>query len=218
MFSSLIIFLQLNVIPLGAMGVFSASIIEEVIAPIPSALVILTSGFLFLTGLSGVALVKALIFKIVIAAALGISLGSLLVYGLAYFFGKPFIEKWGKWFGITWNDIESAKKKFSQRSRSELSLFSVRAIPVLPSAIISAFCGLIRLKVSTYLIWTFLGTIVRVSILALIGFQVGSLYATYAEVINRFENQILIFAVLIAVVFVAVRIRRKRTAYSNTNK
>ena len=75
-------------IPLGAMGVFFAEIIEEVVVPIPSALVLFTSGFILLSGEVSYEFFKDLIFVITIPGALGLTLGSTVIYYLAYYGGK----------------------------------------------------------------------------------------------------------------------------------
>src|SRR5438477_612068 len=81
---------------------------------------------------------------VVIPAAAGITLGSLMVYGIAYWAGKPALDKWGKWLGLGWKDVEAIQKKFSEKSFDEWGLFILRCIPILPSVAISAFSGLIR--------------------------------------------------------------------------
>ena len=111
MIEYLINFLQTSVLPWGAVGVFVASVIEEIIAPIPSALVMTMSGFLLVTGPISVKAVLALIFKVAIPAALGVTLGSYFIYFIARFGGKIVIEKWGKYIGLYWADIE----KFQNR-------------------------------------------------------------------------------------------------------
>ncbi|TAL48884.1 hypothetical protein EPN83_02915 [Patescibacteria group bacterium] len=212
MIESLVTFLQTHLIPLGAVGVFLASFIEEVIAPIPSAFVLLASGFLFLAGLKGFVLFQTLVFKIALAAAAGLTLGSLVIYGLSYFLGKPFIERWGKWLDVSWDAIQKTEERFAKGPGDELFLFFSRSIPIIPSVVITAFSGLIRIPLRTYILWSFLGTIVRASILAFLGYKVGGFYETYIATINRFENVIILISLLAAIVFLAVRQwgRRKR--------
>ena len=47
---------------------------------------------------------------IVLPAALGVTVGSLFVYAIAYFAGKPFLERWGKYLGISWEDLEKTER------------------------------------------------------------------------------------------------------------
>src|SRR3989344_383252 len=96
MIEGLIHFLQVNVLPWGALGVFVASVIEEVVAPIPSALIMTMSGFLLVSGPVATSSMGALIFKVAIPAALGVTIGSYVIYFAARFGGRFLIEKWGK--------------------------------------------------------------------------------------------------------------------------
>ncbi len=207
MIESLISFLQIHIIPLGAIGVFLASIIEEVVAPIPSAFVLLTAGFLFLTGITGLNFFFTILLKIIVPAAFGIVIGSLFVYGLAYRFGKPFIERFEKWLGLKWEDIEKTEKRFARGPKDDLFIFIARAVPIIPSVAISAISGLFRIPIRTYLVASFLGILVRATLLGLLGWQIGNFYEKYAEVISKFENDILIGTVLVLLIWLIYRRR-----------
>ncbi len=67
MIHSFINFIEQIVLPMGALGVFFAEIIEEVVVPIPSALVLLTSGFIFLKGDFGIEILKSLVLFLVLS-------------------------------------------------------------------------------------------------------------------------------------------------------
>lgn len=100
----------------GALGVFLASAIEEIIAPIPSTLVIMGSSFLILKGLSlNLDGILKLLLYVVLPVSLGVTLGSLFVYVIGYFIGSPFIKRWGKYMGVSWDDIQKAEGRFSSR-------------------------------------------------------------------------------------------------------
>ena len=47
MIAETIVLIEKTLLPLGAFGIFVASLLEEVVAPIPSALVQLSAGFSF---------------------------------------------------------------------------------------------------------------------------------------------------------------------------
>jgi membrane protein DedA with SNARE-associated domain len=200
MFEGIILYLESILAVYGPFGVFIASIVEEVIAPIPSTLVIMGTSFVVLKG-SAISLdgIINLFVNIVLPASLGVSLGSLFVYGIGYFAGKPFIERWGKYLGVSWQDIEKAEEKFENSHSDEILLFIVRAIPVIPSVAISAFCGIIRFDLLKYVIITFLGTMVRAFILGFIGWQFGSMYQSLADEISYLE-EITVAIILVAVI------------------
>ncbi len=204
-------FIEHVLLPLGGWGVFFASVIEEVIAPIPSALVITLSGFLFLKGSFSLALILKLFFVVALPASIGITVGSLFIYGIAYYFGKPALEKWGKWMGLSWADIEKLQKKFDTRKVDELALFSLRAIPIIPSVAISAWYGIVRFGLKKYILFTILGTFVRAIILALVGWQVGAFYYTYAKTIASIEKDIFIIIVICVLFFIGYKIYKRKT-------
>ena len=201
-------------LPYGALGVFWASIIEEVIAPIPSALVLTAAGFFLVPHGTLSESLRALFIIVAIPGALGITIGSLFIYGIAYISGKLALLKWGRYLGISWEDIENFEKRFEKGYMDELALFTVRALPILPSVVITAFCGLVRLPVKEYVIFSFLGLIVRAFTIGFIGWQVGNVYEKFAEKINTIENTLLILTVALVLLFIAYRIYRRQRKQS----
>lgn len=210
MIETAVAFFQDTLIPLGAVGVFLAAFLEEVIAPIPSTIVLVGSGFILASGSFSFEMVYSLVFKVAIPASLGMAIGSLFVFGLAWFFGKPAIDKWGRWFGLSWDDVEKSREKFSKGPKDEITLFILRATPAVPSVAISAFAGLIRFPLRPYLIYSFLGSVVRALILGFVGSRVGALYFLYAEQISEVENYVLWFIGISAVVFIAYRLLKNK--------
>lgn len=203
MLETILLTIETHVLPLGAAGVFLASLVEEIIAPIPSAVVQLASGFLFVEGPISFASLWKLFWIVVLPASAGVTVGSIVIYSIAFAFGKPALLRWGKWFGLYWQDVEKVQEKFQKSSFDELTLFISRCVPIIPSVVISAFCGLLRVKPKTYVLYTFLGTVVRSAILGFIGWQVGNVYVRYAEVIDSFEDAILIVTIIAVLAFIA---------------
>lgn len=216
---TLITFIQTQIhtylIPLGGVGVFFASLIEEIVAPIPSSLVILGSSVLFLSGPINLEEIIKLFSVVVLPVSLGVTIGSLFVYGIAYFAGKPILVRWGKWLGLSWDSVEKLQQKFADKSFDEWALTIARAVPVIPSVVISTFSGIIRFSLRDYLICTFLGTAIRATALGFVGWQVGDLYTNYARVLITSEKLILGLIVAVLIVSVAVRlffIHKNKTA------
>ena len=197
--------IQQTLIPLGGIGVFAGSLLEEVIAPIPSALVQMGAGFFLLPSTFDGAFLADLLLVVVIPAAAGVAIGSLLVYFLAYYIGKPAIDRWGKWFGIRWEDVEKGRNRFRGGHADSITLFILRTIPVIPSVAVSAACGLIRMRLAKYLLYTFLGTLIRAGGLAVFGWWAGELYTKYAKTIGRFEEWIMIALGSAVLIFILYR-------------
>lgn len=195
----------MHVLPWGALGVFAASFIEEVIAPLPSALVMTTSGFLMVTGPISFSAIMALIFKVAIPVALGVTIGSYLIYFAARFGGKFIIDKWGKYIGLYWADVEKLKSRISGTKRDEIFIGIARAIPFAPNVAISAFCGILEMNVVKYFIISFTGTFFRAIALGILGWQVGNVYEKYAHTISSIEDTVLISTILALGVFIVLK-------------
>ena len=141
MIESLISYIQSIIAQHGAWGVFAATIIEEIISPIPSPIVSLAAGFFLLApdaSLGATILKSALV--IALPVSVGIGLGSSLVYAIGYFGGKPVIEKNKKWLGLDWQDIEKVEKKLIKGRGDEITIFILRVLPFVPGVAISGFC------------------------------------------------------------------------------
>lgn len=210
MVESLILFLETHILPWGPFGVFVASVIEEVVAPIPSALIMTMSGFIFVPKGFYLSSISILVFKVAIPAAFGVTIGSYFIYFLAKYGGKFFIEKWGRYIGLYWSDVEKIQSKLSGTKKDEILISSARIIPIVPSVAISAFCGIIQMNFIKYSIITLLGTFVRGLILGTIGWQVGNVYYKYAEAIGLMEKWILLSTILVFLIFIVLKYRSKR--------
>src|SRR3989304_3974586 len=78
----------------GPWSVFFVVILEEVLIPIPSPLVLMGAGFLLVP--AGIPLTDALwqIFLIVmLPASIASTIGSFFAYGIGYYGGKPAVKK-----------------------------------------------------------------------------------------------------------------------------
>lgn len=129
----------------GTVGIFVGSIVEEIIAPIPStAVIFLGSAFILNDKLISIYSFFDLFLYIALPAALGMTIGSLFIYLITYYVGKPFIDKWGKFLGLYWEDINLIKEKYKDKKSDDLVIFILRAIPIVPSIAITSFCGIIR--------------------------------------------------------------------------
>jgi membrane protein DedA with SNARE-associated domain len=208
MLEQIINYLNPLVIDYGTLGVFIASLLEEVVAPIPSALVGMGAGFFLMQG-SAISInsLWKLLLNVMLPISAGVTLGSLFVYGLTYFLGKPVIDRFGKFLGVSWSEIQDAEERFSKNNRDGLLLFGVRTVPVIPSAVISAFCGIVKMDIKKYLFYTFLGTLIRGFLLGIIGWQIGSLYQQYVGLFSTFENIILTLVVVGIIVYLYTKKR-----------
>jgi len=201
MLSEIFIYIEQFMVNYGAIGVFVASFLEEIIAPIPSTLVVMGSSFFMLKNdvISSYSILKLFTY-VVFPASLGMTLGSLLIYGIAYFAGKPFIMRWGKYMGLSCKDIQNTNQHF-KKDRNNIILFTLRAVPVVPSVAISAFCGFIRFDFKNYLLYSFLGSLVRTTILGFIGWQFGRYYLSISQEISYLEEIVLVVMIMAVIAY-----------------
>jgi membrane protein DedA with SNARE-associated domain len=193
----------------GPLSVFFVVILEEVLVPIPSALVLMGAGFILIE--PGLALWDAAVdvfFIIALPASVASTIGSFFVYGVGYFGGKPLIGKLQKFLGITWADVLKEEKRFTKGKKVWVTIAALRAFPFFPIALVSLTAGVLRLDWKKYAIATFLGSIPRTFILGMIGWKVGSSYAAFAKNISIIEN-VLALAVVVLVVYLLYRFRHK---------
>lgn len=191
------------IVAYGLAAVFLLGFIEEIVIFIPSSVVFVAIGFLLIDAKLGFfsAIVTAMS-KIGTPGALGVTVGSLLIYWLVYWGGKPLIFKLGGYINLKWHQIENLNKKFTAGHFDEISLLFLRTVPILPVSAVTIFCGLIRLKWREFVITTFLGTFLRVTTLSMLGWYLGKEYEKYAWQIASIEKYIII--TLIAVVAVSL--------------
>lgn len=198
------------IIPFGGYGVFLAEVIEEIFVPIPSSAILLGSGFVFLKGSVDAVFLNTLFLTVAIPATLGLTFGSLVIYGLAYKGGKPFLDRYGKWFTVSWDDVERVNNKFKDGTFDEWSIILARVFPLIPSVLIATFCGLTRMSIKKYILLTLVGAFFKALLLALVGWQVGSLYLEYADIIGKVEDTVFALIILGFITFVVYRKLKKK--------
>ena len=145
-----------SILPLDIFA-FLGSFVEEIIPPIPAPLIMTTAGSLSL------AQHHAWLFLLwlAIVGSIGKTIASWIFYVLGDKFEDIVVGKFGKFVGISHQDVESLGKRFNGGWRDSAVLFVLRSIPVFPSVSVSIVCGIIRLNMRRFITVTFFGTIVK---------------------------------------------------------
>lgn len=211
--------LQVTLFAMGSVGVFTLALVQELIPPIPSTLVTVSAGFVFLSGeaMSWDAFLK-LFWMVGLPIALGLTLGAIVVYGLVYWGGRPLVEKWGSKVGFSWKDIEKIQEYMKGHKSDDLIMFAARCFPLMPSLAINVFCGIVRWPPVSFVIYTFFGTIVRAMWSGFIGWQFASIYHRYATVVEHAQNVILAGFIIAVAVFLYWRWKKTRRGTLNTEE
>lgn len=196
----------------GAWSVFVGVIIESVIVPIPSPLIIMGAGFVLISAeLSFVQALVPITLQIVLPGSIASTLGAYIGYAIGYLGGKPLVDRWKTFLGFSWNDVEALERRF-QAGQVNTTIFFLRALPIFPLSVISAAAGLLRLPISQFSLWTFYGTIPRCLFLAYLGWGLGETYQGIAKGIDKAEgivSGILILSIFAAIIWLRARVRGK---------
>lgn len=180
----------------GQLSVFIGVMIEQIIVPIPSPLIIMGAGAILIPPeLSIPSAFLQILWIIVLPGTLASTLGSYIGYMISYYGGKALVERFQRFLGVDWKEIENLEKRF--RGKKEAwSLFLFRAIPVFPISLVSVFAGLFRIPIRPFTLYTFLGSIFRCLFLAFVGWWIG---ATYEKVATRLDSVETIVSVLLLI-------------------
>lgn len=187
---------------------FIASLIEEIISPIPSPLVMTTVGSI----LSAREFVPWYVFAgTILAATSGKCFGYWGVYTIADKLEGVFMKYFGPMIGVSHQQIESIGKLFSGTWRDDLFVFIVRFLPVLPSAPITITAGVIKLPLRGFLISSFFGTGMRNIMYLSIGYVGWGAIRGFVGGVERSELyvQLGILIFLGSIVIWAIRQRRR---------
>lgn len=185
----------------GTAAVFIGVIIESVIVPIPSPLIIMGAGAILIEpGLGWNGALAPILARVVLPGAVASTIGAFFAYGVAYWGGKPMVDRFGRFLGFDWADIQEMERRVEKRV--SLMIFLLRALPVVPLSLISAAAGAMRLPAASFSLWTFLGSLPRCLILGYLGYLTRDTYEGLAGRINHTES--LISAGIVAAVFAVI--------------
>ena len=194
----------------GPWSVFAGVIIESVIVPIPSPLIIMGAGFILISSeLTFLEALVPIVLQIVLPGAIASTLGAYVGYTIGYYGGKPLVDQWERFLGFSWSDVEALEQRF-QSGQVKHTIFFLRALPIFPLSVISAAAGLLRLPLNQFSVWTFYGTIPRCLLLAYLGWGLGETYQGFAKGIDRAEgivSGILLVGILGAIIWLRARVR-----------
>lgn len=205
MIAEIVDYLDILINSFGVWGVLGASFLEEIIFFLPSPVVMISSGFFILEGPISPDFFFVLFIMIAVPYAIGVTVASFLFYGALYFLGEIAVQRWGKWFGVSWEDIEKLKIKMRKNNYEKITLFSLRVVPIVPSAVLASICGFIKMRIMTYALISLAGVFVRTAIFASLGWFLGETYRRYAEKIGEVESLIgyvFLFLFISVIIFV----------------
>jgi membrane protein DedA with SNARE-associated domain len=195
----------------GYLGVALWVAIESIIVPIPSELVLPFAGFL----VGEAAAIEPLTgapwnyWLVVLAGTIGATVGALIAYAIGAWGGRPVLERWGRFLGVTPTDLDRAEAFFEHHG--EAASFFGRMVPVVRS-LVSFAAGVARMPVGRFTLFTFLGSLPWTAALTAAGVMLGANWETVGAWIKRFEYAVVAILVVLAIGWIWFRIVKPRRA------
>ncbi len=168
------------------------SFVEEVIAPIPSPVILAVSGSIAAAQGYGWLGVAWLLF----VASLGKTIGSWVLYVIGSKGEHFLIGRFGRSFGLSHEEVVGFSHRFTGGWKDDVLLFGLRSIPVVPSAPVSVLCGVLRIPIHTFLVSTFLGCYVRCGLFFLLGYLGADAYRSMLGEVETIESILTVAAAL----------------------
>ena len=168
----------------GLLFIFVFMAIESSFIPFPSEVVMIPAGFLAARGELGLGSPVVALAVAIAVGVLGSLVGAFVNYYLALWVGKPFLEKYGKWFFLKPAALERACEVFNRYGAA--TTFVCRMVPAIRQ-LISIPAGIARMPLGVFALFTGLGAGVWTAILALVGYGLGKTAGdiTYLELCTK---------------------------------
>ena len=193
----------------GYLGVALWVAIESVIIPIPSELVLPFAGFLVGEGTAIEPLTGQPwnVVLVTLFGTVGATLGALVAYAIGKFGGRPIIERWGRYLGVTPEDLDRADDFFARHG--EAAAFFGRMVPIIRS-LVSFAAGIAHMPLGRFVVFTFLGSLPWTLLLVVSGVVMGANWEEIGGILKRFEYLVLAILVVIALLWIWFRIVKPR--------
>ena len=201
----------------GYLGVALLVVIENVFPPIPSEIVLPFAGFVAQQGASavnataGAAQSDTTVVGMMIAATVGSVVGALILYFVSAAIGperlRGFVERFGKWFGVKSSDLVRAEEWFDRRSSA--AVLVGRCVPLIRS-IVSIPAGFRRMKLTSFVVLTAIGSAVWNIALIGAGAVLGDQWERVGEYVGVFQWLVIAAVLLVLVRFVVSRLKNRR--------
>jgi len=150
---------------LGYLGLFIATFLESTFVPIPSAATMIPAGYLAYQGHWN-------IYMVMFIGITGTIAGSLANYGVAFYFGRPFLARYGSYMLFGPDKMAKLDDYFARHG--EISIFTARLLPAVRH-VISFPAGLARMNVAKFCLLTGLGGGLWMTTLMMIGYTIGKM-------------------------------------------
>jgi membrane protein DedA with SNARE-associated domain len=202
----LVAFLQSLFMTIGWGGVVVIMALESANIPIPSEVTMPLAGW-FLAEAQGATAWYAILAG-GFYGALGCTIGSVVSYGIGYYGGRPFLDRYGKYLLITRHDLEKADRWFARWG--DWAIFISRLLPIVRT-FISFPAGVVRTRFSTFVVLTFVGSFLWCAALAWGGYLFGARWEELRAIMRPFDIPIAIVILVAGGYYIYRHVQHFRT-------
>lgn len=188
---------------------FLGSVLEEVIAIIPSPFVMLTVGL----NISKLPLDIGTFLAVSLVGALGKSIGASLFYFIADKGEDVIMGRFGKYLGVSHRQVEHIGKMISRRGSAEGVFFFLRAFPLMPSTPVSLFAGAVKIPFRVFFALTLVGFWIRDMILLWIGYSSPNAIGEITNTLDRLDSIVKYSIVALACIAAYILYKKRRQLF-----
>ena len=180
----------------GYLGIFLLMVLENVIPPVPSELIMSVAGIAAGQGKMDFAL-------LVLIGTLGCALGNLFWFEIGRRLGyerlEPFVRRHGRWLTLDWEDVNRLVRFF--RRRGHWVVFAFRFLPF-GRTMVSLPAGMAAMPRWKFFTWTFAGAAIWNFVLA----QAGIILGTEFRELDRYVGPVAVATTAVIVVAYLYRV------------
>lgn len=186
-----------HIASLGYWGIAIGMAIESCNIPLPSEVILPFGGYLVSQG-------KLNYFLAALAGNIGGTVGSIVSYYLGAKGGRPFLERYGRYFLISHRELAVADRYFARWG--EATVFFTRLLPVVRT-FISFPAGVSRMNFKRFVVYTFLGSLPWSFLLTHLGVRLGQHREVISHWFHRFDWAVIFFIIIGLISFLWWRLR-----------
>lgn len=188
----------------GYIGIFLLISIENIFPPIPSEVILTFGGFMSTFS-------KMHPLGVIFASTIGSVVGAIILYFLGFVLGTQRIEalfdsRIGRILHLKKSDVRMAEKWFQRHGNK--AVFFCRFVPIVRS-LISIPAGLAKMKWSSFIVLTTIGSAIWNGILIYLGRLAGEAWEKIASYVDFYSMIVIIVFAVLFLVGVAIFIKKR---------
>lgn len=184
----------------GYWGLFIMTFLESTFVPVPSELTMIPAGYLVFQGKMNLGLV-------LLASIGGTILGAVANYLIAAYFGRRFLQRYGKYMLFSADKMSKLDSFFARHG--EISTFTGRLIPGVRH-VISFPAGLARMDLKKFCVYTAAGGTLWMCTLVVVGFLIGGNHELVKHTMPYVITGVLLLGAVVGVIYVRSHRRRQK--------